>query len=353
MRKRIITKMIGILAALSVTIPLLNGVAYADSAKKDSLHYQKTMSRADEEKELADILDAYELEVNKTAFIMDPIYRSLEIKDIKGNRDNQLADKGFLFFDVTSNSFDLVEKKLNTSLEEIGLDRDGNYFIVVDNGNKKTCIGTNSAEDGNEGGPAGYNYTYNGKKYSVRTIIVRPGYEMASSDYQQTSYVNLINSKSKDIINNCVNTAISEILDAATYKLGTIASILGLQVNVFGNSQPTTLGLNAGTDWERRFTQVWSEYDKAWIYGSCVEKVNTLVFLSGIYYSNKTNSSQPVPNKQVSKTFYSSKYNNTSWQKEQAVLTYIHSGTCAFDSLGPVKYLYGGEIKITHKLAGF
>lgn len=106
--------------------------------------------------------------------------------------------------------------------------------------------------------------------------------------------------------------------------------------------------MNGGTNWTRVYTQVWSNYDQTWIFGSCVGYVTAGSYMSGQYYCASRNRYVPVPTNDRSTTRYSSEYFDYSWRKDNAALGFIYSWI-QYNIVGDVQYRYGGSTKITHR----
>lgn len=252
-----------------------------------------------------------------------------------------LNEEGFDAYAVNDDTYEEVENTLNTDLEEIGVRQGYSYIIVLDgkdsdNGNAQIQSSATSS----------FNYTYNGTTYSLRRLTITAADDGSMA---KASYVNLLTSSSKTLINNCLNTAIYAYIDflSGPLHLGTVSAICGLNVTNFGTVKDSTLILHGATNWTRKYTQVWSNYDQKWLNGSCVEYVRSSSHMSGDYYNAATNSMSNVPDNQSAATSYSNYYSNTAWQNQYAVVGYLNS-FIQYDTVGNVKYSYGGTVKITH-----
>lgn len=252
-----------------------------------------------------------------------------------------LQDAGFEAYDVTGSTFNQVEQILCTDLHEIGLCEDYSYIIVL-SGETPSNASARDAYGATPGTP--FDYTYNGTTYSLRYMTVMASHVPA---YGMASTVNLLESKSQTIINNCLNTSITLYLDAVASPLGTVASLLGLDISDFAPAQTATLNLNAATNWTRVFTQV-QDYDGSWVYGSCVEFARYTYYLSGHYYDAATNAYKSVPANEGGSVKYSDRYHDHTWRKVKAIESLY--GLQSYNSTGPIKYYYGGVVKITHNL---
>lgn len=269
-------------------------------------------------------------------------YTNLSVNndDIKENTINELIDSGYEAYDVNSESYDEVQEALATDLEELSVDSEGSYIIVVsgedsqlDNADASTMSTAGSS----------FNYTYNGNTYKMRYLTVTAA---DISTYGKATTVNLL--KSKIVITNCLDTAIEAYISTLCRPLGTVASICGLSVSKFGTAEISTLNMNCGTNWTRIYTQVWDSKHKVWVSGSSVEYVSVKSYMSGLYYSASENEYVPVPTNSKSSKKYSTHQSDTSWRKKNAAIGYIHS--CVYyDTVGDVSYYYGGSKKVTHK----
>lgn len=244
---------------------------------------------------------------------------------------------GFEAYNVTPYNYNFVEETLNTDFETLGMDSQNSYIIVVngeDDGVPNPASTTGSS----------FNYTYNGKTYKLRYLTITAADD---SDYGKASTVNVLKSASKTLITNCLNTAISVYISSISNTLGIISSICGLDISKINTSQTMTLNMNCGSNWTRVYTQVYSDYDSIWETGSSVEYVRTSSYMSGQYYSSSSNKYVSVPQNSKSNTTYSSKYSDTNWRKQQAVLGFL-SSVIKWNTTGSVQYKYGGTTKVTH-----
>lgn len=244
---------------------------------------------------------------------------------------------GFEAYNLTPQNYNSVEKTLNTDLETLGINSQNSYIIVVGGEESDVAVPTSTID-------SPFNYTYNGKTYKLRYLTITAADD---SDYGKASTVNVLKSASQTLINNCLNTAISVYISSVSKTLGIISSICGLDISKINTSQTMTLNMNCGSNWTRVYTQVYSDYDSMWETGSSVEYVRTSSYMSGQYYSSSSNRYVSVPQNSKSNTTYSSKYNDTTWRKQQAVLGFS-SSVIKWNTTGSVQYKYGGTTKVTH-----
>lgn len=260
------------------------------------------------------------------------------IAELKSQRDNALESAGYEVYYIENDNLSAIENAIDSDLSEIGLDDGMSYMIAV---------GTDSAVTRGSGGTQ-FTYTYNGVTYTMRNFVVTANDDEASSGFAQSSSVNVLKSATTSVIENVLNTAISAYVSSVSNALGTVASICGLSISNFGTASQSTLNLNAGSNWTRVFTQVYSTYDQSWKFCSCVEYVYCFSYMSGTYYNASTNKMTAVPTNQSSKYVYSANYHNSTWRQQQAAIAFSAGSPCKYDMTGSVYYKYGGVTKITH-----
>lgn len=269
------------------------------------------------------------LEMNNTESVRTNSSTSA-LAQIQADTVEALQQAGYEAYDVNPQTYHDVEDTLDTDFGEIGLKPQYSYIVVL------------QGNAGNE-----YTYTYGGTVYTLRNMTITAADDPAMG---KASDVDVLKSSSQTLIENCLNTAISAYIFAVSYPLGTVASICGLKISDFkcGNAPESTLRLNAATNWTREFTQVWSEYDNAWLYASCVEYAEVFSHMSGSYYDAALNKYQPVSQDESSETVPSAHYEDRTWRKRNAVIGYLNA-CIQYDTTGDVQYKYGGQVKITHR----
>lgn len=252
-----------------------------------------------------------------------------------------LTDAGYEAYSVTGTTFEAVEEALDTDLSAIGLDPNYSYIVVADGEPPNT-----STRDALYGTPSpSFSYTYNGKTYTMRYLTVTAADDPA---YGKTDDYDLLESDFDDFIVRCLDTSIQMTLDniAAPVPLGTIAGLLGLSVGDIDTSSPMSLRLEGSANWTRVFTQVFDPSDDAWIYGACVEYVNSLLAMTGSYYKAATNRYTTFAKEIDVDTVYSDEYFDLDWRKEKGAYGAVNYWT-QYDTAGAVRFRYGGDVVIT------
>lgn len=243
-----------------------------------------------------------------------------------------LTDAGYEAYDVNPSSFFDVEEALQTDLGDLGLKSEYSYIIVIGDGSGTPDKGAGSA----------FNYDYYGTTYSLRYLSVTSADDPS---YVKISFpVNLLQSNNSTLIQNCLNAAIGAYLGAIWAPLGTVASICGLNISMFGTAQASTFYMEATTNWTRVYTQVY--WNQNWWKGSSVEYALCSSNMGGKYYDAQQNQCLDVPKNASSSTTFSSKYYDLAWRCNAAIEAYFYY--CAYDTVGNAKYYYDGNLKITH-----
>ena len=271
---------------------------------------------------------------------------------------NELVQAGYEAYNVTDSNYREIENVLQTDLSSMGVDPNGSYIVVVSGGDTNGCENP-SAEPRSSGvQPASsvgssFQYTYGGRTYTMRYLTITAA---DNSRYAKASSYNIINETSPSvgahILETLLNTVISVFLDEVNDKLmlGTIASICGLEFVDFSTSNTafSLLTYNAGTNWTRIFTQIWSESESRWVSQLHVEYANLLSYFSGMYYSAASNRYVAVPLDTVTQMTYSDHLDNRTWRIEQAIIGY-RTGVIYYDLVGSAQYMYNNSVVITHR----
>lgn len=280
------------------------------------------------------------MNLNSSGVTLASTNDSTSVSQIQANTVLTLNEAGYEAYDVNPRTFETVEEILNTDLEDAGLKPEYYYIVIIGDEETDSEISPQSTISSE------FTHTYNGETYRMRWMTVT-----ASDDPQmgKASYSNVLSSKSETVIKNCLSASISTYLSSlstTTKVLGTVASICGLNISDFNTAQESTMLLNAGTNWTRRYTQVFSD-SLGWKYGCYVEEVTAFSYMSGSYYSASLNRYENVPEAKKYDTRYSSHFNDMQWRKDSAAIG-LNSGIVK-NAVGDVQYKYNGTTKITHR----
>ena len=249
----------------------------------------------------------------------------------------ELNQLGYEAYVVDADSYNDVERALSTDLESLGVTKEGSYIIVV-----------HGEEDSNATSPrsttgASFGYNYDGTNYLLRymTVSSTDNSLMAKLDSENVLY-----SKSKTIIQNFLDASFGLLVSSYSETLGIVADVLGLSISNFSTTSNSSIYLHGATVWTRQYTQVYSSYSGSWLNGCYTEYARCAQHFGG-YYINKSGSSIQVDTTETVKTKYSSKYYDTAWKKEYAVLGFLNSYTWP-DRTGTISYTYNGNTLISH-----
>lgn len=283
-------------------------------------------------------------EIVAAAYGMNRAYSpSYDIDVIRQETVDLLTEVGYEAYNVTRDTFFSAEDALNTDLHTIGLSEDHSYIVVV-SGESSDGPGTGASVVGTPS--SSFTFVYNNVSYTMRYLTVTAA---DAPPYGMTSEVNLLRSTSQTLINNCLNTAIGMYLSSLWQPLGTVASLLDLDISHFSPNQTATINLAGSTNWTRVYTQVADSWLGGWTYGSCVEYVNAFCRIKGSRYDEDLNMYVDFVSDETRKTYYSDHYSDVIWRKEKAVFGATQY-LVQYDHVSSVKYVYGGNVKITHQL---
>lgn len=258
----------------------------------------------------------------------------ISVNEFYSEYADDLAQLGYQMNIVYKNNYNEKQEELNTNFQRLGIDEEGVYLILLENNNTRNT------------GYGYTDYTYNGRTYRLRKVMITAA---ENSAFSKASYCDLLKSNSRTVIENCLNTAIVAYVSSISKTMGTVASICGLNISMFGTAGSSSLILNCGTNWTRIYTEVYSEYYNEWVAGSCVENAKVSSYVSGYYYSASTNSMEAVPENKKEAYILSQNYDNTTWKKQQAIISYNNCSGVIYDQTGDIKYYYGDKVKITHR----
>ncbi len=259
------------------------------------------------------------------------------IEGIQQEIVEELQAIGYTAYSVTPESYSTVEDALDTDLQSMGLKNQYSYIVVVGDGEENGASTYSSAG-------SSFKYQYNNVTYTMRYLTLTSADDPA---FAKATTVDLLQSASKNLITNCLNTALYAYFDAVAKPLGTIASICGLDISNFGTAGTSTLFLNTGSSWTRVYTEVWCDSQREWVIGSSVEYATCRSNMSGLYYDATSNQHENVPTNEKTEKVYSDKYYNDTWRREKAAIGYLNR-IPIYDAINSVSYMYGTKIVVTH-----
>lgn len=271
--------------------------------------------------------------------------RSAQKQNILQETKQKLTELGCEVYLLEQESFEQVEEFLQTDLEEIGLDREASYMLVV-NGAEVTPYGTAGSQ---------FSYTYGGKTYTMRYLTVIYTDDEAWSNYYQFTEIDLLKNPTLSALQSFLNTGIQLYTGSKGGTVQNIGTLVGTAIDSYNTTTAAKFSMDftCYSIWTRVYTQVWSSYDQVWSYGSSVESVKVDAHVDGYKYKPAINAVEGYKKTVVDTTKYSSRYSDTTWRKQQAAIAAASSSPCISDKTGNISYHYVyangyDEVFVTH-----
>lgn len=288
-------------------------------------------------KEYRDRLFKYKKNENE-AVSVERIREEQTLSQIQSNAVSELNQAGYEAYDISPQTFEATEEVLNTNLEDAGLSPDGSYIVVIEGEENASDITPYSDVS------SSFTHRYNGTTYTLRWMTI---YVTDDPYMDKYSYKNVLDSNSRRVIQNFLDTAVDIYVGAIWQPLGTMSSILGLNISDFMESYDAYLNYNATSTWTRRYTQVLCSYYNIWTNGCCVEEVQAASYLNGWYYNSSTKSKEQYITDTNYRYIYSDRFNDFEWRKDYAVIGYLNSWI-QWDVTDDVEHRYNGDVIIKH-----
>lgn len=294
---------------------------------------------------MVDIIESYDKELAKLYYELENDGPKEDVLDqihsLYRERRKRLEEAGYITYVVNSTNYEKIGKELECDLGEIGIDKEpGDFLLILDRGGQKSTTGSS------------YTYTYNGKKYTLRSITMTYNDENAVG-WNKVNHTDIFNTTSKNIIQNALKTAISYTVSAVSKRIGVLYDMLTIALNEVpdygGSTTNSDLVLYGTASWTRFYTQVKSPTYGTWSFGSCVERTYITQTVAGNIWNNKKKKFVFVVKDDYSfgKTEYSSHYSSTSWKRNTAVQNYLYSSPCSLDQVGNISFYHGNTLKFT------
>lgn len=263
-----------------------------------------------------------------------------EADELKEATINELNDAGYIAYDLNPNTYQSVERKLNTDLSEMGVD-DGDSYIVVISGRSGAGTANN---DGDVAQPTydledSFYYTYNGEKLKMRFLTL---YATDNSRFRLVSKKNVMKSNDMSVIQKLAIDVFYSGIDGLTkVPIGTFLSWLNLEELLSGMYY---VNYNGKSVWTRRYTQIYDS--ERWFGWSAVSYFISISWTDGMMPDEKGNSIEFCSDNYVWLK-YSDHYYDDDWQISQAAAARRFSAFRG-ESTGNVYYSYGNKHAFTH-----
>lgn len=262
--------------------------------------------------------------------------RSYDVQTIQANAVEALNEAGYHAYDVNPQSYNAVEASLDTNLQQAGLSPDGTYMILVE-GDDDT-YGTTSPS---------FSHTFEGTTYTMRWFTV-----YASDDPRMThaSTVSILDEdeKIRAVIQHCLDASFDICVGAVSEPLGTLKTILGIDISDFMADFDSHIDYRAASNWTRRYTQVYDSYQQMWFSCCCVEESAASSTVITWVYDYALNAFVQEIEPIELRRFYSDRFYDYEWRKDIAA-SYFYNYAICWDTVGDVEYYYDGKVIIRHR----
>ena len=294
---------------------------------------------------------AFEIDIANASASQNSV-RSVQTKDaLIQETVNTLNAAGYAAYHVTSDNYSTLETQMRTDFTDMGLDPNGSYIIVISGEDTDNVSARSSrdlilpAPDPGDDEDQTFIYTYEGIRYTMRYVTILP---VDGVGYIKNRSVDIDEDTTDNILSNLADALIFAFLDDVTEVpvLGDFLSILGISPTHQYIVEDNLLRFHAEAKWTRKFVQVKIDGTNQWFSGSMVEYVDLACFVTGALYDSTTGSLFSVPENRLTARYYSTFYNDTARQKQDAVRGYL-MGITLIDETGSVDFSYNGDVLIT------
>jgi len=240
---------------------------------------------------------------------------------------------------VTSDTFAMTENLLQTDLQEMGLDPQFSYIIVIGDVASGDAASLQVIPE--------FNHVWNGMTFRMRSLTVTssddPWMRMSSTSSLLPTNPTLT------VVERVLNAALDIVIGEFPIPfLGTIFALGGFGVNL---RQPAArdanLSIFGGSGWNLMITQVWSDWSGRWWPGSTTEWVSVDTHVAGQIWCNSNNRFIPASQVNTNRVSVSPRHHDITWRRNSAAQGYWHS-TRIRDEIRRVTFRHDGVVRITH-----
>lgn len=252
-------------------------------------------------------------------------------KTLEQETVEELANAGYLAFNITSLNYNDVAQEMNTDLSSLGLSSDYSYIIAIsgDGGNGVTTTSAVGGSDivqrpGDTDGSSAFRYTSNGITYTMRTVTITS---------QDDPY----------LVKITPQIHFGEIRQKTDYAGDLLLALGSLGVDAVSNGFPTStcislfsnwvfteesyevvndsaITLFAGTTWIKSYIQVWDSVRSVWITSQCSSYAEASAKVSGMVFEKDLRDFREVETGMKKTTFHSTNYQDFSSRCEIALI---------------------------------
>lgn len=273
-------------------------------------------------------------------------------KTLEQETVDQLTEAGYEAYNITAENYDTLETTLQTDFNELGMQLDESYIVVV-SGEDDATVNSSRVSDlvlpphtENEGAPSSFYYEQNGIVYEMRYLTITS----ADANDRNVFGAYVIN---PDQFNHAEYTILETSLVTLSDTLTgiPIATFVSLLADLYNdpNSFESSSGLvtlNAATTWTCNIIQIWNENRQRWETAQSSEYAISKAYISGYVLDEMSEEPVRYVGPEYTHIDYSSNYHNLTTRKTNAVNAYEHY-TVSANIVSSVKFYLGstdGEV---------
>jgi hypothetical protein len=253
-----------------------------------------------------------------------------------------LTEAGYEAYNVTADNYESLQTELKTDFSDMGLDPNGSYIIVISGEDPTEPASTGGASTYNlnplpgedqapDGGPSGFNYTYNGQTYWMRFVTVIPTLDKPDMTVRKRYTVRsqfLVQNAITDITSLILVSSLDTIKDTVLDEVVPLGSIFSMVAEWGDNPNsveidPNDLEINSYSNWTCNTIQIWCDSHNRWETMQSSEYVDSYARLE--YMVDDPVAGQPMYQESPWYTArnYSTDYFNDSQRYADAVNKYL------------------------------
>lgn len=274
-------------------------------------------------------------------------------KTLEQETVDELTAAGYEAYNVTADNYDALEAQLHTDFGELGVDPNGSYIVIIGGVEHDSSGNTNSrarpnydvvGPPDNEGGTSSFEYTQDGKTYTMRYVTVTGN--VGTSMGTISELVVEADDYDFDLTTGLLDAFLVTSVDTIIEKLpiGTILSIwLGTVVpdNYF-YSEVGVVTITGASIWTAQSIQIWESDDQLWKTAQSSGSVKsqaqcTAKYIDYTTYDVIVHTGDWCHNE----VQFAPKYTNTAQRLRDAVEAYPYR--IAYDRTGSVDFYLGND----------
>ena len=250
-------------------------------------------------------------------------------KTLEQETVDTLNAAGYTAYNVTGDNYDSLESTLKTDFSAMGLSKNSSYIVVISGEDRSNSNNPNSRLgnipeydliDPGGGGLPSFEYTYNGKTYSMRYVTVTTA-DKSALTRQLTFGVDRDQNSSKwgTIFNAVFSYSIDTVVKAPITSMATLLS------DVFPSGPPSTQSysgfvITGATTWALRYIEIYNGTE--WVSAQCSEYAVTTWRPQHCVYNEITEDHDYITGDDITFKTYSEYYTDSAQCKALAAEYY-------------------------------